>query len=149
MNFGNRLKYYMLGIGLGVIISYMFFGNRSCGAWLPGNRIKAAILDFEWFSNDKIDCQLTNLQFSADSLVSFVENSSVNLNKSNTESDPRIYSLTQNNNELFFAVSFTDSSAYVSSFGKGLQSQISVCDTIKQNPSQRSTGKTLRKFTKS
>ena len=113
MNFGNRLKFYMLGIGMGVIISYMFFGNRGCGGWLPGNRIKAAILDFEWMSNNAIDCQLNTLSFSSDSLISFIEKSSVNLNKSTTDTDPRVYNLSNKQAELNFAVSFTDSVAYV------------------------------------
>lgn len=147
MNFGNRLKFYMLGIGMGVIISYMFFGNRGCGAWLPGNRVKAAILDFEWLSSKNLDCQLKTLSLSPDSLIHFVENSSVNLNKSTTDTDPRVYSLTNNNNEMFFAVSFTDSTSTISSFGKSLIKNTTTCDSItKQKP--QTVGKSLRKIVK-
>lgn len=133
MNFSNRLKFYVFGLGIGILISYMFFGNRGCGKWLPGNRVKSAIMDFQWLSNSQTDCQLSVLNFYPSKLASFIENSSVDFNKSQTDTDPRIYHLNSENQEIIFAVSFTDSTVFVNSFGGSLKSKASSCDTIKKN----------------
>jgi hypothetical protein len=43
-SFWKRLKYYLIGFGIGLIFVVIFFQNRGC-AWLPGNRVKNSILD--------------------------------------------------------------------------------------------------------
>ena len=43
----KRFKYYMIGFTIGLIFVVFFFQNRGC-SWLPGNRVKQAILDKVW-----------------------------------------------------------------------------------------------------
>ncbi len=40
MNFQQRFARYMVGIFIGVLVSFMLFGQRSCTNWLPGKRIR-------------------------------------------------------------------------------------------------------------
>ena len=43
-SFIRRLKYYGIGFGIGLVLVFFFFQNRGC-SWLPGNRVKNAILE--------------------------------------------------------------------------------------------------------
>ena len=43
-SFWKRLRYYMIGFGLGLVFVVFFFQNRGC-SWLPANRVKNTLLD--------------------------------------------------------------------------------------------------------
>src|SRR6185503_17011444 len=43
MTWGRRIRLYLIGFGLGIIICFIIFRNRSLGNWLPGNRVTAFI----------------------------------------------------------------------------------------------------------
>ncbi len=145
MKFANRLKFYIFGLGIGILISYMFFGNRSCGGWLPGNRVKAAILDFEVKTSNYLTCLMENSAFKPDSLAKYVVGSSVNFNQSNTENSPRIYALSNGSLDLKFAVNFEDSSIYV--IDLPVNGGQYGCDTLSKKYDIKIDSK-LRKFLK-
>ena len=58
--FKNRLKYYLLGFGIGLVFMFFIFGNRAC-AWLPENRVKNMLAEKEIYVGDSVrylmDCQ--------------------------------------------------------------------------------------------
>lgn len=146
MKFASRLKFYVFGILIGVLISYMFFGNRGC-AWLPGTRVKAAIMDFPWVTTPQLDCQLRALNLNPSNLKTFIENSSINFNKSQTEVNPRIYNLSCDQKEILFAVSFTDSTSTINGFSGNFNPSLPLCDTI-NNTEVIKSNKSLRDYTK-
>ncbi len=45
MNFRQRLVRYLIGIGIGFLLVKMFFGQRGCMKWLPGNQVKKQIVE--------------------------------------------------------------------------------------------------------
>lgn len=63
----RRLKFYGIGFGLGLIFIFFFFQNRGC-SWLPGNRVKNAILDRVLVVSDEVRSEMNTLKLS-DSLL--------------------------------------------------------------------------------
>jgi len=51
--FRNRIKYYLVGFTIGLILMYMMFGNRGC-SWLPENRVKNMIAEKEILIGDSL-----------------------------------------------------------------------------------------------
>lgn len=56
--FLGRLKYYLIGVGLGVIIVYFMFGNRDfqC-SYMPNARVLKDIRSKQFFYSDLATCQ--------------------------------------------------------------------------------------------
>lgn len=89
--FRVRVKYYLTGLGLGIVASYFFFGSRGC-EWLPGNRVKNMIgekaivigdsLSFLMECNDLDETEIYGL-LDAEGDVVFAE--------SKTDEDPKEY----------------------------------------------------------
>jgi len=40
MSFTQRLWRYMIGVFLGTLLAFFFFGTRSCTNWLPNNQVR-------------------------------------------------------------------------------------------------------------
>lgn len=51
--FRNRIKYYLVGFTIGLILMYMMFGNRGC-SWLPENRVKNMLAEKEILIGDSL-----------------------------------------------------------------------------------------------
>ena len=51
--FKNRIKYFLVGLSIGVILVYFMFGNRGC-SWLPENRVKNMIGEKEIVVGDSV-----------------------------------------------------------------------------------------------
>ncbi len=51
--FKSRLKYYIVGVGIGTACAFLFFGNRGC-SWLPGNRVRNMIAEQDILVGDSM-----------------------------------------------------------------------------------------------
>jgi len=51
--FKDRIKFYLIGFGMGIIAVAFMFGKRGC-AWLPENRVKNSIFENEIIYGDSI-----------------------------------------------------------------------------------------------
>ena len=40
MNFTQRLWRYMVGLFIGTLLAFFFFGTRSCSSWLPNEQVR-------------------------------------------------------------------------------------------------------------
>ncbi len=56
MNFTQRLKRYLVGIFIGVLLSFFLFGNRNCNSWLPGERVRYMINEQPLRFTDEVRC---------------------------------------------------------------------------------------------
>ncbi len=87
----NRIKYYLLGLAIGCIFTYMIFGNRGC-AWLPENRVKNMLAEKEIIIGDSIrflmSCQGVN---NSDIYRLLNEEGDVDFTLSNTHIEPKEY----------------------------------------------------------
>jgi hypothetical protein len=43
MTFMQRFSKYLVGLVIGVMLSFMLFSNRSCTKWLPGNQVRKTL----------------------------------------------------------------------------------------------------------
>jgi hypothetical protein len=89
--FKERIKYYIIGLGMGVIAVAFLFGERSC-AWLPGNQVKNTIAVNEIIYGDSIKELMTCSFISNDQIYGLLNNDgSVDFSESKTQDSPKIY----------------------------------------------------------
>ncbi len=82
--FKNRIKYYMLGLGFGVLAVYFMFGNRGC-AWLPENRAKNMIGEKEIIVGDSVLAVMQCFDIDNDDIYALLKNQGeVEFSKSKT-----------------------------------------------------------------
>lgn len=89
--FKDRLKYYIIGILIGLILTYIFFGNRGC-AWLPENRVKNMIAEKEILVGDSVKFLMECSGVDHNDIYRLLEDEGdVNFSKSKTREYPKIY----------------------------------------------------------
>lgn len=113
MGFWKRLRVYIIGFGLGLLLTYMFFGNRGCGGWLPGNRVKASITESNFLMTQNMNCRMETANFTLDSLVQFIVKSDVVFSKSDVKGNPKTYYLTDGVKVINFVLDSEESIAYM------------------------------------
>lgn len=84
MNFGKRLRYYAIGLLMGLVVSFMFFKNRGC-AWLPGNRVMDAISSSFILRSDSIHCIMKCNSISDDDMYNMFYNGDVLFSESKVD----------------------------------------------------------------
>lgn len=91
-NWKRRLKYYGIGFGLGLIFVFFFFQNRGC-SWLPGNRVKNAILDRCVVISDGTEQKMKESGLTEQEVVSVLNDGDVLFSESDKEGDLKVYLL--------------------------------------------------------
>lgn len=89
-SFLRRLKYYGIGFGIGLIFVLFFFQNRGC-SWLPGNRVKNAVLDRVLVVSDEESAKLSSFGIGEDELVNVLNDGKVLFKESKKEGNPQVY----------------------------------------------------------
>lgn len=113
MSIWKRIRVYFVGFGLGLLLTYFFFGDRACGGWLPGNRVKTSITEYQFLTSDFMDCQMEATNFTPDSLVGFILESEVVFNKSDVKGNPKTYYLTNGEKSINFVLNSDDSTVFI------------------------------------
>ncbi|OIQ36784.1 MAG: hypothetical protein BM555_02095 [Crocinitomix sp. MedPE-SWsnd] len=89
--FKNRLKYYLIGFGLGLVFMFFIFGNRAC-AWLPENRVKNMLAEKEIFVGDSVQYLMQCQNVTNDDVYRLLnEEGDVDFERSITDVHPKIY----------------------------------------------------------
>lgn len=83
MNFLNRLKFYLIGVGIGTLMVYIMFKDRNITSWTPKNRVLNEIAELPMQILDREDCLLLCLEIDVDSLKSLMLDGSVDFSESN------------------------------------------------------------------
>ena len=113
MSFWKRIRVYFIGFGLGLLLTYMFFGDRACGGWLPGNRVKSSITEYQFLTSDFMDCQMEAANFTPENLVDFIVESDVVFNKSDVKGNPKTYYLTNGEKTINFVLNADSSTVFI------------------------------------
>jgi len=89
--FKNRLKYYLIGFGLGLVFMFFLFGNRAC-AWLPENRVKNMIAEKDIYIGDSLAEAMACLNVNNDDIYRLLhDEGDIDFTRSKTDGNPKIY----------------------------------------------------------
>ena len=88
MTFWKRLRSYFVGVGLGLIIVYFFFGDRDLNNWTPQSRVLNGIDSAEVNISKRAACQLKCLGLKDEDLKEIKAVARVNFSESNTQKKP-------------------------------------------------------------
>lgn len=97
MTFWRRLRTYLIGVGLGLLIVYLIFGDRELNSWTPQKRVLTAIDSSEVTISERAICQLTCLKMNEADWKKVQQKASVNFSESSTKKKPcPVYKLESN-----------------------------------------------------
>lgn len=86
MNFWKRLRFYGIGFGIGLLIVYALFGNRSCAG---PNELKMRELVFQYFRlSDKAKCKMNCLKMNEQMLKIHLRHFEINYDLSEVRKKP-------------------------------------------------------------
>jgi len=88
MTFWRRLRTYLVGVGLGLIMVYVIFGDRELNTWTPQKRILTAIDSSDVTISERAICQLACLDFADTTWKEIQRMAEVNFSESNTDKKP-------------------------------------------------------------
>lgn len=88
MTFWRRLRIYLVGVGLGLLIVYVFFGDRDLSGWTPQGRILTAIDSSNVTISPRAKCQLECNQMAMDEWRMVHTAASVDFSESSTQKKP-------------------------------------------------------------
>lgn len=83
MNFLNRLKYYLIGVVLGILMVLAIFKDRKLTSWTPKNQIMKEISSKEMIIPEVLRCSLKCYGFPTDEeIILLLDNSMVEYSES-------------------------------------------------------------------
>jgi len=93
MTFFQRLKRYMVGVGLGILLSIFFFQDRASllTSWLPANRVKTAIIEMPWQQDSTLNCLLSCMETTEAAIKTAVDGGEVLFDESQVKVMPKRY----------------------------------------------------------
>ena len=115
MNFLNRLSKYLIGVMVGIGISWVMFSERGCMDWLPANRISKEIAMAGIFADSRGQCVLKCGDLTASDLADLARLGEVNFKKSGTRENPRRYFIEGNGLVKSATYLITDTASVVTS----------------------------------
>ena len=119
MTWGRRLKLYLIGFGIGLIICFILFRNRGCGNWMPGPRVTSFISFSKRINADSsLLCKLSCEGISVDDIRKAAPAGTVDFGKSNAQKEPaHEYDVTMTIKgkklEFYIAENMNDSTAQI------------------------------------
>lgn len=99
MTFTQRFTRYLIGIFIGVLLSFVFFGQRSCTSWMPSNRVRAIINEKPLRFTDEARCLFKCYGLPAGWAETVTSEGSVAYGKSEPRETPQRYFLEERGGE--------------------------------------------------
>jgi hypothetical protein len=106
--FWKRLRFYLVGFGIGLVFVFFFFQNRGC-AWTPQNRVKNTILDKVIVAQqDEMD-QMEKNNITKEILYEFMAQGDVNFSESLKDQGvyPKVYIIEREVENILQRVQFS------------------------------------------
>jgi hypothetical protein len=91
LNFKQRLVRYLIGVLIGLLLVYAFFGTRDWTGWTPENRVRELFVNSEIRITDKARCELKCCGRSIGHVVNAIATGDVLFSESETKGDPLFY----------------------------------------------------------
>ena len=129
MNFGGRLKYYLVGFSIGIIACLVIFKGRGC-EWLPNERVLNSIRTSNIYFTAQDSCMMASKSITKKDVFLLLANGDVNfkesatnakltnykLNNINKESEQKVYVVEHNDLKISFDLYERDSVVFISKF---------------------------------
>lgn len=113
MKFWKRVQVYLIGVGIGLVLSFIIFGGRGCD-WTPTNRVKKRIFSGAIFTSDSLFCQMQCQERDSASVYQFIDRADVDFSMSETQTEPKVYHLALDGEVM--KVALHDSTSYIQSW---------------------------------
>ncbi len=117
MNFLQRLKRFMIGFGIGLILVYFFFSDRLdlLTSWLPNERVMERLRQTELLLPDSMLCRLNCHHLDSARVADLLIDGDVSFSTSLTRQEPKLYKVDFMQHEIPVRLSFlcTDSTSAV------------------------------------
>jgi len=122
MTWGRRIRLYLIGFGLGLILVWIVFiknGNRDLGGWLPGSRVTKFITFSKKIDADSsLLCKLKCVGITIDDIRTATATGDVDFGKSDTHKEPNHeydinVTVKGKKMEIYFSENMTDSTAKI------------------------------------
>ena len=89
MTWGRRLKLYLIGFGIGLVICFILFRNRNLSDWFPSSHVKNFIsLSKKIDADSSLLCKLKCEGISMEDIRKASVDGDVDFGKSNTSKEP-------------------------------------------------------------
>ena len=88
MTFWKRLRTYLVGVGLGLLIVYVFFKDRDLSGWTPQGRVLTAIDSSNFSISERAMCQMNCYRLQTEEWRLIHNEASVNFSESNVKKKP-------------------------------------------------------------
>ena len=112
MKFLGRLKFFGVGLSMGVLVVFIMFGTRGCD-WTPTNRVKSTIQTMRLAIGENNQCVMSCNNIDNEIIYDLIYNGKVNFKESQTEIEPKNYILYNDDYKIGFDLSTKDSIAMV------------------------------------
>lgn len=108
MNFWKRLRLYLIGFGIGILVVIVIFNQRLSllTSWMPGQRVQDRLLQTEALYSDRSICQLKCLGLDTVDVRLAKEEGDIRFRLSETHGDPKVYVLDANLKEAKYRFTF-------------------------------------------
>lgn len=107
MNLKQRFQRYFIGVMIGLLLVFVFFGERSCNDWMPNQRVLLRLSETDLIVTKNARCQLDCYSLDNDDILYALENGKVNFKKSDPQAYPLIYVVESEIEEKDFEVTLT------------------------------------------
>jgi hypothetical protein len=115
-SFWRRLRYYGIGFGIGLILTFGIFNTRGC-SWMPGNRVKEAMNARIWVMDQDVMADfLKKEQLDKKTFYTAIQDADIAFTKSIRSGNHKVYDLTFTNvkdQEIHCLARMTDESFVV------------------------------------
>lgn len=91
MNLTQRFSRYFIGIVIGLILVFVFFGKRSCNDWMPNKRVLLRLSETDMIISKNARCKMDCYGFQDEDLLHLLRTGDVNFRKSDPRSYPLLY----------------------------------------------------------
>lgn len=115
MKLGRRVRVYLIGVGLGLIASFIIFNNRGC-EWMPGNRVMMLIEESLIQVSDFKACQMECYGITKNDVFNLIQNGEVSFSESQTSGDVKDYIVSDDEHKMTFQINMIDSVASITRF---------------------------------
>ena len=119
MKLPHRIKYYLLGFGIGLILVIFIFGTRGC-EWLPNNRVLTSINSSQLYISNKNKCIL-ECNSSIEKVFHLIEAGNVDFSNSKTKDRIREYVIEYEGINITVAIDPNDSVSTITSINSPLK----------------------------